>query len=196
MLAQFVVKKPDIICNADTGMLYYDGINPISLENYIRYKAVQDQISGQNCTYVVYDRILNCIMAYFSLKAGSVRLYDFYEKENNMQLLPGIELSMFAVNDMYIGYAGIKRKRTARVGVGEYVYKKYALSIVKDVANKIGVNILYLFALPDDKLVSYYEHKLGFHLPETQNGKRCKPFVPTFDEGCVFMYQIIKPQVS
>lgn len=59
---------------------------------------------------------------------------------------------------------------------------------------KIGVNILFLFALPDENLIKYYKEHLGFCIPEKDEIKRCKPYTPSFDEGCIFMYQMIKPQ--
>ena len=185
---------PKIISDPETGELRYDGANPESREHYIRYKAVQDQFSGNNCTYVVYDRFVKCAIAYFSLKAGTVRLYDPGAGDEYVELLPGIELSMFAVNNEYTQYTKNRIRRINGIGAGEYVYRKYVLPIIRDVSEKIGVNILFLFALPDENLIKYYKEHLGFCIPEKDEIKRCKPYTPSFDEGCIFMYQMIKPQ--
>lgn len=183
LLTEFTVKEP-----RDSNA------NPVFLQEYIRKYAVNDQKTGNNCTYIVYDRILNCAIAYFSLKAGSVRLYDYKYGQNYTKLAPGIEVSMFAANENYNIYTNNRIRQTSGIGPGEYVYRKYMLPIIKEVSEKIGVNILYLFALPDDDLISYYNQRLGFYLPEVQENQIYKPYIPSFDDGCVFMYQILKEQ--
>lgn len=164
--------------------------NAHTLEIYLKQQALFDQESGDNCTYVVIDRVTNSIMAYFSLKAGSVRLYHATNKDY-IDLLPGIELSMFAVNSAYKNC--LKQKgQNKSIGVGEYVFLRYVLPVVHNISKQIGVNIFYLFALPDEKLIHYYQQKLGFHIPQPLEIRYTKPYTPSFDEGCVFMYQMLK----
>ena len=194
LLKGFVVKKPRIITNSTTGEVKYDGANPQALEDYIKNFAISDQLAGRNNTYVVYDKWVHCIIGYFSLKAGSVRLYDYMFGTEYTDLLPGVELAMFAVNENYAVATNNRIKRYYGMGAGEYIFLQYALPIIQDISSKVGMCILYLFALPDDTLINYYQTKLGFNLPQKEDGKKIKPYVPTFDDGCTFMYRLLRPQ--
>ena len=58
-------------------------------------------------------------------------------------------------------------------------------------AKYVGVNSLYIYALPETRLIEYYK-KLGFtRLPKKQEQFVQYHVKPQYDEGCVFMYQTL-----
>ncbi len=55
----------------------------------------------------------------------------------------------------------------------------------------LGIKALYIYALPEDKLIEHYK-KLGFQ----RLSKKEEQFVhshvkPKYDDGCIFMYQML-----
>jgi hypothetical protein len=55
----------------------------------------------------------------------------------------------------------------------------------------IGVNALYIYALPEEKLIDHYQ-TMGFErLLERQEKFVQRHVKPEYDEGCIFMYQTI-----
>ena len=61
-------------------------------------------------------------------------------------------------------------------------------SIIKEVSEKIGVQIVYIYSLPEEKVINNY-HKYGFlRLPKKQERKLHRRYKPRYDKGCNFMY--------
>ena len=173
----------------------------IGLEAYLKRCAWQDDIHHDVRIYIIKDRRTEEIAAYFGLKAGMVAdfgdgLPSDAEKQAVMDefgakllpsVIPGIEISHFAVNDNYRRNAGSGGKPLR--GLGEYFYPALIYPIIEDVAEKIGVGIIYLYAAGDDRLVSYYEKVFGFLTLEEED---CFiPLQPGYDQGCRFMYRML-----
>jgi len=75
--------------------------------------------------------------------------------------------------------------------IGAYVFSTFILPMAQAVSAIVGAKCLCIYALPESKLVAYYE-KLGFsRLPFAQEvfvHDRIKPY---YDKDCIFMYQLL-----
>lgn len=75
--------------------------------------------------------------------------------------------------------------------LGIYVFRHFVILIVKQVAELVGVNSLYLYALPSERLMEHYE-KMGFtRLPSDQEKFVQDHVKPVYDVDCIFMYQVL-----
>lgn len=156
--------------------------NGQGLENYIRNISCKNERSNLDRTYLVRDKKSGEIAAYFSLRAGSIVLQ---KTETTFDTIPGIELSNFAVNQLY------KQHHANIAGIGTMVFADFILPLVNYQKNFIGVSALYIFALPDQKLVQYYK-KLGFNRLEQEKEIFLNGHVkPVYDEACIFMFQTL-----
>ncbi len=60
-----------------------------------------------------------------------------------------------------------------------------------NVAELIGVQALYIYALPEDELIEHYS-TFGFSRLEPELEEFVHKHVkPAYDESCIFMYQIL-----
>lgn len=106
------------------------------------------------------------------------------EKEK-FDSIPAIELSNFAVNQNY------REKHSHIKQIGIYTFEFFVLPIVKCMAKYIGINSLYIYALPEQKLIEHYG-KMGFsRMPPNQERFVQFHVKPKYDEGCIFMYQVL-----
>lgn len=154
------------------------------LAEYLHTFAINDEIDNLMRTYLVFTRDSNELVAYFSLKAGFVAAGEkgvFFWRE--FDSFPGIELANFAVNGEY------KKAHPIVKHIGAYVFSECILPVVYEASKHIGIDILYIFALPYRDLINYYG-TLGFsrltHKQERMNHRRIRP---SYDGGCIFMYQ-------
>ena len=172
----------------------------IGLESYLKRLAWNDDLNGEVRIYLIIDTEIDCVAAYFGLKAGMVvnnedGVPTEAEKEEVLQefnaklvtaVVPGIEISHLAINDNY-------RRRVSSDGelirgLAQYFYPTFIYPIIDDVADKIGVKLIYLYAARDEHLEQYYEKAFGFHLSAWDDFYM--PLQPGYDGGCKFMYQI------
>ena len=181
---------------------YRNSKDIIGLESYLKRCAWEDDLNNEVRIYLIKDQQLNEIASYFGLKAGMVAssIEDrLTASEQELILLtdgvkvlpevmPGIEISHFAVNDNY-------RRRVAEnesinlKGLGAYFYPQFIYPLIEDVSEKIGVNLIYLFAAGDISLVSYYKKVFGFQTLD--NNDIYVPLEPEYDGGCTFMYRVL-----
>ena len=156
------------------------------LVNYLQRFAFPDEKEGDMRTYLVRDNETSELAGYFSLKAGLVSLNETKTKTGaDFDVVPGIEVANFAVNEEYI------QKKPDLKGLGITIFVDFIRPLVKDVSQRVGVKVIYLFALPFERLIRRYM-QYGFERLESDNEadlhKRLKP---RYDEGCVFMYQML-----
>ncbi|MBR4630925.1 MAG: hypothetical protein IKO57_10895 [Treponema sp.] len=142
--------------------------------------------NDENCnysrTYLVKDKTTSEIVSYFSLRTGLITMQVEKEKFDS---IPAIELSNFAVNQNY------REKHSHIKQIGIYTFEFFVLPIVKCMAKYIGINSLYIYALPEQKLIEHYG-KMGFsRLPPNQERFVQFHVKPKYDEGCIFMYQVL-----
>lgn len=150
------------------------------LEIYLKDYAAFDEESNNNKTFLVKDKFSNEIAGYFSLKTGliTVQINDDY-----FDSIPVIELSNFAVNSDY------KQKHVETKAIGRNIFINFVLPLVNKIREDIAINAIYIYALPEPSLISYYK-TMGF----VRLDKKEEEFVynhvkPKYDEDCIFMYQ-------
>lgn len=157
------------------------------LEYYIRNMAVSDETSGVMRTYIVRSCNDDTAVAYFSLKAGLISINEIKTEDGIVfDTLPGVEIADYAINSEFIdAYPYLK-------GVGAVVFSDFIVPLILKAAEYIGIKVIYIFALPVERLIKRYRD-YGFsrldQQAEDELHKRVKPF---YDDGCIFMYQMLK----
>ena len=156
--------------------------NAIGLENYLKNQSTLDEKRNNCRTYLIKDKSTNELVSYFSLKTGLITMQlhkEYFES------IPAIELSNFAVNHIY------RQKHPEISKIGSYSFKYFILPLVRCLSKFVGINSLYIYALPQEKLIEHYR-TLGFtRLPKKQEKFVQYHVKPKYDEGCIFMYQIL-----
>lgn len=154
------------------------------LEQYLKLFAFADEEASVMRTYLVRSCETDELVGYFSLKAG---LISGNEQERNghidFETLPGVELANFAVNGEYIdAHPNYK-------GIGVIIFSEFIIPIIERTAREIGIRVVYIFALPFEKLIRRYE-TYGFkRLDEKAEDSLHARLKPIYDESCIFMYQ-------
>lgn len=157
------------------------------LINYIQYAAFPDEEVGNMRTYIVRDNRSSELVGYFSLKAGLISLNEVTNDEGiTFDTLPGIELANFAVNGGYI------KKHKNLKGIGKIIFNDFIVPIIEETSKSIGVRIIYIFALPIEKLMHRYKQYGFVRLDEQSENELHKRLKPGYDENCIFMYQALK----
>lgn len=154
------------------------------LELYLKETAAFDEEHLLNSTYLVKDKKSHDIVGYFSLKTGLFTV-ESPTIEEYFDTIPSVELSNFAVNALYrANHPEVKQ-------IGEILFRSFILPTVQHIQNFVAVKALYIYALPEDKLISHYQ-KLGFSRLDDEEEKFVHSHVkPKYDADCIFMYQIL-----
>ena len=158
------------------------------LQRYINEKAVEDEIEHINRTYLIKDIDSNEIVAYFSLKAGAISTKEEIQPDGSIEFdsIPGIEISNFAVNDLY------KNAHPETKGVGVIIFYDFILPLCKMIAKLVGAKLLYIFSLPYDSLINHYHNEMNFsRLSKELEDYIHNKYKPSYDAGCVFMSRSI-----
>lgn len=154
------------------------------LELYLKETAAFDEEHLLNSTYLVKDKKSHDIVGYFSLKTGLFTV-ESPTIEGYFDTIPSVELSNFAVNALYrANHPEVKQ-------IGEILFRSFILPTVQHIQNFVAVKALYIYSLPEDKLISHYQ-KLGFSRLDDEEEKFVHSHVkPKYDADCIFMYQIL-----
>ncbi len=152
------------------------------LAYFVRELAEENESSGENCTYLVKDRNTHELAGYFALRTG---LFTVKISEEDFYTVPSIELSNFAVNENYRkSHPDIKR-------VGTSMFYDFILPLVRYIKSFVGIQALYIYALPEDRLIEHYS-SLGFERLEEEGEQFVHQHVkPDYDDGCIFMFQML-----
>lgn len=146
---------------------------------------------------MVRDKVTDELVAYFTLKAGSITLNEQElptesskskgqeqetEKIVEFDTLPGIELADFATNDAY------KAKHPNIRGIGTTVLVRFVLPIVRKAAEHVGAGLLYIYSLPYENLINHYM-RMGFSRLDPENERKLHHRIkPRYDMDCIFMW--------
>ena len=168
--------------NASLAQSFSVGNDAMGLEIFLKEAAEKEEKEKQTRTYLIKDRVTGELACYFSLRTGLVTLQI---EEDSFDSLSAIELSNFAMNKIYkTNHPDVKKG-------GAYFFKRFILPLADFVSEFIGVSTLYIYALPEKRLIDHYK-KMGFsRLPEDQEEFVQKHVKPKYDEGCIFMYQTL-----
>lgn len=123
--------------------------NPDHFEEYIRFSAITENMSGQAKTHVALDAEEAHIMGFVTLKATALLFSDVDVDGRTIQSgYPALEVVNLAVSQDY-----------ERMGVGRALVD-FALTTADDLCNQyIGVRYIVLAA--DPKAQDFYKH-MGF----------------------------------
>ncbi len=163
------------------------------LERYLKKRARVEDMINRARTYLIIDKATKEIAAYFTLKTGLItepvnfyhsrsRTWTPIDRDTPFDTISAIELTNIAVNDLYRKNHPIKECFMA------YLLDQFILPIIDIVQEYIGIERLYLFALPQKRLINYYEY-LGFK--KVSFGESCyynQHIRPQYDDHCTFMY--------
>ncbi len=153
-----------------------------NLERYIKELAESDEQDGSARTYLVKDKFSHEIVAYFSLKTG---LFTIDASNGYFYSISGVELANFAVNSSY------RQNHPYAKNLGSTVFAEFILPLVKYLRTFVGIQAIYIYALPEDKLINHYK-TMGFNRLDLQDEEFVHQHVkPKYDDGCIFMYQLI-----
>ncbi len=152
------------------------------LENYLKLMAAPEEDENFARTYLVKDNETHEIASYFTLKSG---LFTLEMSEGQFYTVPSIELSNFAVNSSY------RKQHPENAEIGKTTFREFILPLAKFIQMFLGAKSLYIFALPEDKLIKHYK-EMGFTRLSKEKEKYVHSHVkPKYDDGCIFMYQIL-----
>ena len=144
------------------------------LERYIRELAESDEKDGSARTYLIKDKFTHEIVAYFSLKTG---LFTIDAGNGYFYSISAIELSNFAVNSSY------RKKHPDAKNLGSTVFAEFILPLIKYLRTFVGIQAIYIYALPEDKLIKHYK-TMGFHRLDPEDEKFVHQHVkPKYDQN-------------
>lgn len=154
------------------------------LENYLKEDAIRDEKDNNMRTYIVRSKKTNDLVAYFSLKAGLISLsYGCIIRK--LYTFPGAEIANFSMNETFLN------KHPEVKGSGIMIFNSFIQPIIKKVSKIIGLKIIYIFSLPEDKVINNYV-KYGFaRLDKRDERKLHRKIRPQYDKTCIFMYQLL-----
>lgn len=101
-------------------------------------------------SHIIYDNDQKIIIGFFVLSAASMIRSDEAESvigaglKSVGQTIPCMELEYFAVNDLYLQW--LKEHGYSDRGVGEYIYKKYILNVLRTLTEFINFSYIILFS--------------------------------------------------
>lgn len=154
------------------------------LQNYINNYALIDEQDGSARTYLIKDNISKEIVAYFTLRTGLITISKGFLK--GFDAYSVVELSNFAVNDAY------REGKDILPNLGSNIFAEFILPLVMKISEYVGVKFLYIFALPEDRLMAHYK-KMGFETFPIHMEKYVYRHVkPVYDRGCRFMCQMLR----
>ena len=135
---------------------------------YLKHKFLDDKA----VIHYIIDSESDDLIAYFSLVASCI----FVSGSKNSNIIPAIELKMFAIDK---NYRNLNLSSRFLEDI-TYVVKKYSLECV-------GAGALILYSVPAEKVVQIYEDNGFKKMPENFSMYKSQ-----FNEGCVPMYKFIE----
>lgn len=155
------------------------------LEDYLKYSAIDDEERNYARTYLVKDKATGEAVCYFSLRTGLITMQTLDSYRGMFDTIPAIELSNFAVNVSY------RKSHPVASKFGFMVFEDFIFPLVRELAKYVGVNALYIYALPNERLIRHYK-TMGFNRLSPEDERFVQKHVkPEYDKGCIFMYQTV-----
>ncbi|MBQ9205693.1 MAG: hypothetical protein IJ158_03145 [Treponema sp.] len=153
----------------------------IQLSAYLKKFAKKHEAGGDNRIYFVRSVATGQFVAWFGLKAATLP----YNDKGSSFLIPAVELTHFAVDER----AKLNAKESGGMRTGEFIFWNFIVPIVRRASENIACKSLFLFAIDNPKLISYYKTVLGFKEINSVDDKQFFEYAaPDYDEGCRFLY--------
>ena len=150
----------------------------VQLSAYLRKFAKKHDSEKINRIYLIRSSKTGQLAAWFGLKAATLP----YNDVGSSFLIPAVELTHFAVDERFKSIDDSMR-------AGEFIFWHFILPVVEEVSENIGCKSLFLFAIDNPKLISYYKTVLGFKEINSVDEKQFFEYAaPDYDEGCRFLY--------
>ena len=156
------------------------------LERYLKEDALLDEDDGFMRTYLVRHEQTGELVGYFSLKAGLVALNERRMPDSSIAFdtVPGVELANFAINGRFLEKYHLRR-------LGGIVFHRLIVPLVLKFSESLGIYLLYIFALPQPRLIETYNNYGFQRLSDKAEGLLHKRLKPSYDESCIFMFQTL-----
>lgn len=153
------------------------------LERYLKNVSASEEEDNFARTYLVRNKRTREIASFFTLKMG---LFTIRLDEEYFYTVPAVELANFAVNSAY-------REAHPEVSLlGKNTFHSFVLPLVDYARSFVGAKALYIYALPQDRLIQHYM-EMGFErLGEDEEQFVHEHIKPKYDDGCIFMYQMLE----
>lgn len=160
--------------------------NGAGLVEYLRYLAFPEEEAGVMRSYLIRDNFSSELVGYFSVKAGLISVNELHTEDNvSFDTIPGVEIANFAINDAY------QKNHPNLKGLGLIIFNDFIVPIIQKAAKEIGIRIIYIFALPFERLIKRYRDYGFLRLDSVSEDELHKRLKPNYDEDCIFMYQLL-----
>ena len=160
--------------------------NAAGLLGYLQRGAFAKEVAGTMRTYMVRDIKTDECAGYFSLKAGLVSLQEhkINDDETEFDTLPGVEVAFFAVNENYT---------RGEHGFGAVIFEDIIEPVIREASRQIGIYLIYVYALPEQKLLKNYQENYGLLRlsPDAEKDLHAR-LRPRVDKDCIFMYKLVR----
>ena len=150
---------------------------------YLKNMAKDEEKNHFSRVYIIIKKTTKEVVAYFALRAGFVSVP--IEGTTKFDSYPGIELEAIAVNDTF------RQKYSEIRGIGKMIFVDFVVPLARLAAKIIGVHTLYIFAIPEEKLIRHYESWGFVRMKEDNEDFVHQHIKPKFDDDCIFMYQTL-----
>ncbi len=74
-------------------------------------------------------------------------------------------------------------------GTGLIIFSDFIVPVIKKASKSVGVKIIYIFALPFERLIHRYREYGFLRLDSVSEDELHKRLKPNYDENCIFMFQ-------
>lgn len=205
----FPLKFENFVCEPYDGshMVYLSRFDTIELvddegKKYISKdleQAIRDsgRLDDANLlkTYLVYrlptegdspdtKKELACV---FCLRTSVMHFENILRENFRQKIIPSLELVYLAVDKKCI------KKHPEIKGIGAASFDAFIVPIVQEISRLCGCKNLFLFAIDNNKLVSYYKKFMDFHeLPKSQEKFIVNNLKTDNNENCKFLFQPIE----
>ncbi len=135
-------------------------------------------------TYLVYDEHGENA-GIFSLRTGAM-IFDVEpsDGESFHEIISALELSVFAVNNSYA------EKYPDKKYIGKDFFYDCIVPILSSVYEQVGCSVIYLFAINNPALISYYMDELDFlELPPEEERVILDNLGSYKNDECKFLYR-------
>lgn len=76
-------------------------------------------------------------------------------------------------------------------GTANAVFTDLIVPLVRRAASIVGISLLYIFSLPEERVIANYERYGLRRLGRTSEAQLHARLKPSYDDQCVFMYAVL-----